>query len=126
MYPCFVGPFTYLGLIAMVDLVGAVELVQSIIKLAKADSAVGDKVRQSVMLNMLDAHGVVNGSCAGEGTQKFVDTDEHKLQLVVVLAGVEGMLHHKNGSQKRKIRFYAKVSMVSLGKKKVLEFGNIR
>lgn len=44
MYPCFVGHFTYLGLIAMVDLVSAVELAQSIIKLAKADSPVGDKV----------------------------------------------------------------------------------
>lgn len=69
------------------------------------------------MLNMLDAHGVVNSSCAGEGTQKFVDTDEHKLQLVVMLAGIEGVLHHKNGSQKREIRFYAKVSMVGLEKK---------
>lgn len=126
MYPCFVALFTYLGLIAMVDLVSAVELVQSIIKLAKADSAVGDKVRQSVMLNMLDAHGVVNGSCAGEGTQKFVDTDEHKLQLVVVLAGIEGVLHHKNSSQKREIRLYVKMSIVSLEEKNALEFDDTR
>lgn len=52
----------------MVDLMGAIQLSQSLVEQSETRGTIRDKVREGVVLHMFDSHGVVDGGGAIEGT----------------------------------------------------------
>ena len=62
---------SYLGLVAMVNLMSTIELSQSLIEQSKCCGTIRNEMRHGIMLHVLDRHGVVNANGAVVSTYEI-------------------------------------------------------